>query len=285
MKFATIVRNDRLHAAVIGERGLLDLGETSLDSILDEGADAIDRLRAQISAAAAQDWITPAGVRFAVPLQRLSKVICVGLNYRDHAAEGGHPIPEYPALFIRTANSIVAHGEPLVRPRVSKRFDYEAELAVVIGKTCRHVAEDRALDMVFGYTVFNDGSIRDYQRKSSQWTAGKCFDATGALGPAIVTADSLPRGATGLRVRCTINGETLQDGNTGDMIFPVARIIAILSEIMTLEAGTVIAMGTPAGVGFARNPPVWLKAGDVVDITIQSIGTLSNRVVDEDPAA
>jgi 2-keto-4-pentenoate hydratase/2-oxohepta-3-ene-1,7-dioic acid hydratase in catechol pathway len=139
------------------------------------------------------------------------------------------------------------------------------------------------LQAVFGYTVFNDGSVRDYQRKSGQWTAGKNFDASGAIGPAIVTKDELPDGADGLRVSCRVNGETLQDGNTSDMIFSVPRIIAILSEIMTLEPGDLIAMGTPAGVGFARKPPIWLKAGDLCEVEVEGVGRLSNVVEDEAP--
>jgi 2-keto-4-pentenoate hydratase/2-oxohepta-3-ene-1,7-dioic acid hydratase in catechol pathway len=199
----------------------------------------------------------------------------------DHAAEGGHPIPDYPALFMRTATSIVGHGQPLVRPQASDRFDYEAELMVVVGRRCRHASESDALDAVFGYGVFNDGSLRDYQRKSTQWTAGKNFGASGAFGPVIVSKDEVAPGAHGLRIACRINGETLQDGNTADMIFPVARAIALLSEIMTLEPGDLIAMGTPAGVGFARKPPVWLKAGDRCEIEIEGIGLLVNKVVDE----
>jgi acylpyruvate hydrolase len=164
-----------------------------------------------------------------------------------------------------------------VRPLCSDKFDYEAELAIVIGKPARGVREAEALSCVFGYSCFNDGSIRDYQRKSTQWTMGKNFDGTGPFGPDIVTADELPKGAVGLRVVSRLNGQTMQNGNTADMIFPVARTVALMSEVMTLEPGDVIITGTPAGVGYARKPPVFLRPGDVCEI--EGLGTLSNPVV------
>jgi 2-keto-4-pentenoate hydratase/2-oxohepta-3-ene-1,7-dioic acid hydratase in catechol pathway len=180
---------------------------------------------------------------------------------------------------MRTKSSLVAHGQPLVRPICSDKFDYEAELAIVIGKPARNVTEANALSHVFGYSCFNDGSIRDYQRKSTQWTMGKNFDGTGPFGPDIVTADELPAGATGLRVVSRLNGETMQNGNTSDMIFSVARTIAIISEVMTLEPGDVIITGTPAGVGYARKPPVFMRPGDVCEIEVEGIGILRNPVV------
>ena len=176
--------------------------------------------------------------------------------------------------------SLVAHGEPLVRPLASDKLDWEAELAVVIGRTARHVQATRALDHVAGYACFNDGSVRNYQRKSTQWTMGKNFDLTGAFGPEIVTADELPAGAAGLRIVSRVNGTVMQDGNTGDMIFDVPALIETLSEVMTLEPGDVIATGTPAGVGYARTPPVFLKAGDVCEVEIEGVGTISNPIED-----
>jgi 2-keto-4-pentenoate hydratase/2-oxohepta-3-ene-1,7-dioic acid hydratase in catechol pathway len=207
------------------------------------------------------------------------KIVCIGLNYVDHAKEGGNPIPDYPAVFMRTKSSLVAHGQPLVRPTCSDKFDYEAELAIVIGKRARNVTEANALSHVFGYSCFNDGSIRDYQRKATQWTMGKNFDGTGPFGPDIVTADELPAGAAGLRVVSRLNGETMQNGNTSDMIFSVARTIALISEVMTLEPGDVIITGTPAGVGYARKPPVFMRPGDVCEIEVEGIGILRNPVV------
>ena len=220
-------------------------------------------------------------VRPLIPVERPGKVICLGLNYADHAREGGHEVPDYPSLFMRVSTSLIAAGEPLVRPRACEQLDYEAELMIVIGARCRHLSEEGALDPIFGYTVFNDGSVRAYQRRTSQWTAGKNFDATGPIGPWIVTADELPPGARGLRIRSMLGERTLQDANTSSMIFDVARTVSILSEIMTLEPGDLIATGTPEGVGHARRPQLWLKPGDTIDVEIEGIGRLSNPVVDE----
>lgn len=215
------------------------------------------------------------------PIPRPEKILCIGLNYRSHAAESGFDIPEYPAVFARFANGLVAHGAPMVRPNASGLFDYECELAVVIGKGGRHIAEHEALDHVAGYSVFNDGSIRDFQMKSQQWTMGKAFDATGAFGPELVTGDELPDGCRGLRIRTILNGEVLQDSNTADMIFDVPRLIAVLSEAMTLAPGDVIVTGTPNGIGAFRDPQVWLRPGDECTIEIERLGTLTNPVVQE----
>ena len=220
-----------------------------------------------------------ADITLGLPVPEPGKIVCIGLNYVDHAKEGGNPIPDYPAVFLRTRTSLVAHGQPLVRPLCSDKFDYEAELAIVIGKPARNVSEADALSHVFGYACFNDGSIRDYQRKSTQWTMGKNFDGTGPFGPDIVTADELPAGAAGLRIASRLNGQTMQDGNTGNMIFPVARTVALISEVMTLEPGDVIITGTPAGVGYPRKPPVFLRPGDVCEVEIEEIGILRNPVV------
>lgn len=217
----------------------------------------------------------------ALPIARPGKFICVGLNYAAHAREGGHDIPDYPALFVRWSSSLVAAGAPVVRPNVSEKLDYEAELTIVIGKGGRHIAEADALDHVFGYTLFNDVSVRDYQRKGQQWTPGKNFDGTGPFGPVVVTPDELPPGASGLRITSRVNGETRQDSNTSDMIFSTQRIIAILSEFMTLEPGDVIATGTPSGVAHAMKPPGWMKPGDRVEVEVEGIGVLANPVVAE----
>jgi acylpyruvate hydrolase len=208
------------------------------------------------------------------------KIICLGVNYIDHAKEGGNQIGDYPALFLRCATSLLAHGAPLRVPKVSSKLDYEAELAVVVGQRARFVTEAEALNAVFGYACFNDATLRDYQRKTTQWTIGKNFDATGAFGPCIVTADELPPGCVGLRIQSRLNGEVMQSANTRDMAFGVARTIALLSESLTLEPGDVIVMGTPGGVGYARTPPVWMKAGDTIEVEIEGIGVLSNPVTD-----
>lgn len=219
--------------------------------------------------------------RLLAPLSRPGKIVCLGLNYAAHAKEGGHAVADYPALFLRAATSLVGPDEPMIAPACSTHFDYEAELTVVIGKRCRHVREEDAQGVIFGFTAFNDGSIRDYQRRTSQWTAGKNFDGTGALGPAIVTADEVPFNARGLGIRTRLNGEVMQDSNTDLMIFDVHRTIAILSEIMTLEPGDLIATGTPNGVGHARTPPVWMRPGDRVEVEIDGIGTLGNPIAAE----
>ncbi len=217
----------------------------------------------------------------ALPLARPGKVLCLGLNYAGHAKEGGHEVPTYPAFFMRALTSLIAAGQPMVRPRISDKFDFEAELMVIIGKAGRNIAETEALGHVFGYTAFNDGSLRDFQRKSSQWTPGKNFDGTGPVGPIVVTPDDLPPGASGLRIQSRLDGEIMQDSNTSDMIFPVARTIAIVSEFATLEPGDMIALGTPQGVGYARTPPVFMKPGQTVEIEIEGIGVLANPVVAE----
>ncbi|HEX8164594.1 MAG TPA: fumarylacetoacetate hydrolase family protein [Beijerinckiaceae bacterium] len=231
-----------------------------------------------VRASGDSDTLDVEEVTLLPPVPRPGKVICIGLNYVDHAKEGGNPIPDYPAVFLRAMTSIVGPGVPIVRPPCSDKFDFEAELAVVIGRPASRVSERDTLSHVAGYTCFNDGSIRDYQRKSTQWTMGKNFDASGALGPEVVTPDELPEGARGLRVASRLNGETMQDGNTADMIFSIPRLIEILSEVMTLEPGDVIATGTPAGVGYARKPPVFMRPGDVCEIDIEGIGTLRNTI-------
>ncbi|MCB1407561.1 MAG: fumarylacetoacetate hydrolase family protein [Rhodobacteraceae bacterium] len=211
-------------------------------------------------------------------LDRPGKIVCLGLNYAEHAREGGYDVPDYPAMFLRAATSMIAAEAPMILPKASVTFDYEAELMVIVGKGGRHIKQADALNHVFGYSVFNDGSVRDYQRKTHQWTAGKNFDGTGAVGPFVVTPDELPEGASGLRISTRLNGRVLQDSNTSDMIFPVARTIAIVSEIMTLEPGDMIAFGTPPGVGHARKPQVWMKAGDVVEVEIEGIGICRNPI-------
>lgn len=220
-------------------------------------------------------------IRPALPVERPGKILCLGLNYVDHVKEGGYDIPTYPALFLRTRNSVMPAGAPMIRPACSERLDYEAELMVIVGQGGRHIAEAEALGHVFGYTLFNDGSVRDYQRKTHQWTPGKNFDQTGAIGPVVVTPDELPAGASGLRIRTRVSDEVLQDASTSDMMWSVARTIATLSEFTTLDPGDLIAMGTPPGVGHARTPPRWLRPGETVEVEIEGIGVCANPVVAE----
>ncbi|MEO0999153.1 MAG: fumarylacetoacetate hydrolase family protein [Pseudomonadota bacterium] len=264
--------------------GALDLTATLPAVGRDLSALAADPALAAEAAAVSGMGKDPGAVRPALPIARPGKVVCLGLNYAEHAAEGGFEVPDYPALFLRVQSSLVPAEAPLIRPRASETFDYEAELMIVVGKGGRHIAEADAPGHIFGYTTFNDGSIRKYQRMTHQWTPGKNFDATGAIGPVVATADALPADAKGLRIQTRLNGETLQDSSTADMIFAPARTIAILSEVMTLEPGDLIALGTPPGVGHARRPPVWMKPGDTVEVEIEGIGICRNPVVDEDAA-
>lgn len=248
----------------------------SLDDIVTGGADAFAALANSFRDQGRA--IDENKVRFLPPLARPGKIVCVGLNYVDHAAEAGFELPPFPTLFVRFASSLVGHGAPLVKPAVSDALDFEGELVAIIGRGGRNIDEANALDHVIGYSVFNDASVRDYQMKTTQWTAGKNFDGTGAFGPWIVTADELPQGATGLKLETRLNGEIVQSASTADMIFPVARLVAILSSFMTLETGDIIVTGTPAGIGMTRTPPLYMKAGDVCEVEIEGVGLLSNRV-------
>ena len=242
-------------------------------------------LHAAAAAAIASDAVRMplAQLQFAPLLIEPGKIICLGLNYFDHAKEGGRDKPDYPWFFFRCATSLLAHGEAGIVPRVSDKFDFEAELALVIGRRVpRHVTQQDAPAHVFGYTCFNDMSVRDYQKRTPQWTIGKNFDSTGGFGPVLVTADALPPAAAGLRIQGRLNGQVMQDANTTDMIWGVAETIALLSDVLTLEPGDVIVMGTPAGVGQARKPPVWMKAGDRFEVEIERIGVLANPIRAQD---
>ena len=214
-------------------------------------------------------------------IPRPGKIICIGRNYAAHAAEGGAETPTFPEVFFRGATSLIPHQGTIVRPQCSETLDFEGEFALVIGKSCRHATKDNALDYIAGYTLFNDATIRDYQRFSSQWTVGKNFDDTGAFGPELVTTDELPDGMAGLSLTTKLNGELMQDGEINNLVCPVRKLITILSECMTLEPGDVVVTGTPAGVGYARKPPVWMKHGDTVEIEVEGLGRLTNTVQDE----
>jgi 2-keto-4-pentenoate hydratase/2-oxohepta-3-ene-1,7-dioic acid hydratase in catechol pathway len=278
MRFATLQRQGRAQLGIIDGAHWIGLG-TELRLALEAG---MDLAAAGRKAVAEGQRLLLAGQTFAPLVPEPGKIICLGLNYFDHAKEGGRDKPEYPWFFYRGKSSLVAHGQAALCPKVSTRFDYEAELAVVIGRTVpRHVSKADALPYVFGYTCFNDMSVRDFQKRTPQWTIGKNFDATGGFGPVLVTADELPPGASGLRIQSRLNGQVMQDANTRDMIFPVDETIALLAQCMTLEPGDAIVMGTPAGVGQARTPPVWMKAGDSIEVEIEHIGVLRNPVVAE----
>lgn len=245
---------------------------------------ASPELQAQAAAVVGQGaQVAVADITPALPIAAPGTIICLGLNYVEHIKEGGYDIPDYPALFMRGRKSIMAAGAPMVRPNCSERLDYEAELMLIIGKGGRHISEADALDHVFGYTVFNDGSVRDYQRKTHQWTPGKNFDNTGAIGPHVVTPDEVPEGATGLKIESRVGDEILQSSNTSNMIWGAAKSIAIISQYTTLEPGDHIALGTPPGVGHAKKPnPRWLRPGEVVEIEVETIGICASPVIDED---
>ncbi len=220
-------------------------------------------------------------VELLPPLPAPPKIICIGLNYADHSAESGFKVPDYPTVFGRFPSSLIGHGAPIVRPRVSEQLDYEGEFVAVIGRGGRDIPKARALDHVVAYSLFNDASIRDYQFKAPQWTVGKNFDGTGAFGPWLITADELPPGCTGLRLQTRLNGEVVQSASTDDLVFDVATLVSVLSEAFTLEAGDVIVTGTPSGVGLARKPPLWMKPGDVCEVELEGIGVLRNSVADQ----
>jgi acylpyruvate hydrolase len=253
---------------------------TDMVAFLEAGQQARALAEAILAAAEVHQQLELSAVTLAAPVPRPGKIICIGLNYRDHAAESNMPIPDYPAIFGKYANSAIGPGEPIIIPRVSNQIDYEGELAVVIGRRSRHVSEQDALDYVAGYTAFNDVSARDFQMRTSQWTIGKTFDTFAPMGPSLVTTDEIPD-PHNLDIRVTIGGERLQSSNTRFLIFRIPYLVAYLSQAMTLEPGDVIATGTPGGVGFARKPPRFLQPGDVVQVEIDRIGSLENPVVAE----
>ncbi|HTS74697.1 MAG TPA: fumarylacetoacetate hydrolase family protein [Bryobacteraceae bacterium] len=218
--------------------------------------------------------------RLLAPIPSPPKFICVGLNYRDHAAEIGLEIPKVPTIFSKFSSAVIGPGEPIVLPRVSQRPDYEAELAFVIGRGGRHVPAARAMDHVFGYTIANDVSARDYQMATSQWLMGKTFDSFAPLGPWIVTADEIPD-PHALAISLEIGGEKLQNSNTRELIFRIPELVEFIAGVVTLEPGDVVITGTPSGVGFMRKPPRYLRPGDEVSIHIEGIGTLRNPVIAE----
>jgi len=222
-----------------------------------------------------------ADIQFDILIDRPGKIVCMGLNYADHAKEGGNARPDYPSFFLRGPSSLTAHQACIIRPKVSDKLDYEAELAFVVGKKARNLTRENALDCIAGYSIFNDASLRDYQRKTTQWTIGKNFDQTGGFGPWLVTPDELPLGAHGLQIQSRLNGAVMQNANTKDFLWDVVETIVLITECMTLEPGDVVITGTPAGVGYARTPPVFMKPGEICEIEIENIGVLRNSIEDQ----
>lgn len=270
---------------------LVDLAEAApeiphhnMKALLALGPQGLAWAEKAANAAPAACRVPFASVRLLPPVPDPDKIVCVGFNYVDHAAEiRQRGLPEHPIFFGRMASTLVAHGAPLVRPRLSDQFDFEGEVAVIIGRAGRHIPKQSALDHVAGYALFNEGSVRDYQFRSSQWFLGKNFDGSGGFGPELATADELPPGVRGLRLSTKVNGQIMQEASTADMLFDIATLVSSLSQAMTLQPGDVIVTGTPSGVGFAQNPPVYLKAGDLCEIELEGYGILRNPVDQEKP--
>lgn len=282
MKFASFRIRGVPGYGLVTEDGLRPVPATFVARYPDLGAAlAADALAAAAAVALSNPQVVGlAEVKFEPVVPRPGKILCVGVNYLTHIREMGREPPEYPVIFVRFPDTLVGHDQPIVRPRVSTQYDFEGELACVIGRRARHVSREQALDCVAGYTCLMDGSVRDFQRQTSQFTAGKNFPASGAFGPWLVTTDEIPDPAA-LCLETRLNGTVMQRAPTGDMRFGVADLVAYASTFTQLEPGDVISTGTPGGVGFARQPPVWLQAGDVLEVEISGIGVLHNPVVDE----
>jgi 2-keto-4-pentenoate hydratase/2-oxohepta-3-ene-1,7-dioic acid hydratase in catechol pathway len=287
MRLATLHTAAGLHAGVRHDDYYIDLHATdpalpsSVRQLLAAGPEVL-RQAARASQRTDAVRIPVATARLVAPIPDPQKIICLGLNYRDHAAETNAPIPREPILFSKYPTALIGPGDNIVLPRVSTEVDYEAELVIVVGKRGRHLTADNALAHVAGYTVGHDVSARDWQLKKDgkQWMVGKTFDTFAPLGPELVTAEEVAD-PHNLGIRLRLNGQTMQDSSTRQMIFSVTATLEYLSKVFTLEVGDLIFTGTPPGVGMARKPPVWLKAGDVVEVEIDGLGVLRNPVVGE----
>lgn len=285
MHLVTFEQNGRTRIGVLVEDGaaILDLSQaapalpTDMKSLLAAGESALTLVQHAATQPSAPFTLQRADVTLKAPVLNPGKIICIGLNYRDHAAESNQTVPDYPTVFIKTNNTVNDPGAPIVLPKNSLQVDYECELGVVIGKHARHVRRSKALDYVAGYLPFHDVSARDYQHRTSQWSLGKSFDGFAPMGPALVTAGEVPNPHS-LDIQLSINGEVLQRSNTRHLIFPIDVLIEELSSVMTLEPGDIIATGTPSGVGAARTPQRFLQPGDVVRIEISTLGVLENPV-------
>jgi 2-keto-4-pentenoate hydratase/2-oxohepta-3-ene-1,7-dioic acid hydratase in catechol pathway len=284
MKFVTFQRaNARSEAGVLlGDRvlGLAGAGFANMLSVLASGPEGRAKIESFVHNPPADSTFPLSSVQLLAPVPRPPKLICVGLNYRDHAAEARQEIPKIPTIFAKFSNVVIGPGQAIVLPKNSRKPDYEAEFAFVIGVGGRHIPSHAWKQHVFGYTAFNDVSARDVQSATSQWMMGKSFDTFAPMGPWLVSADEIAD-PHALDISLRIGGETLQHSNTGELIFKIPGLVAYLSSVVTLEPGDVVATGTPAGVGFARTPPRYLQPGDEVIINIEGIGELRNPVVAE----
>ncbi|GLK45470.1 MULTISPECIES: fumarylacetoacetate hydrolase family protein [Novosphingobium] len=265
------VSNGNEIKVVFGDDALSDI-----DALIAKGGDSLQQAGAKV--AAEGESVAEAELTFLPPLVKAPKIICLGLNYKDHAAEGGFQVPEFPTVFGRFNSSLIGHGAPIIKPPTSDQLDYEGEMVAIVGTAGKDIARQDALSHIVAYSVFNDGSVRDYQLKTPQWTVGKNFDDTGAFGPWLVTADELPAGGAGLKIETRLNGQVVQSANTSDMVFDVVDTVALLSTCFTLEAGDVLVMGTPSGIGLARTPPLFMKDGDVCEVEIEKIGLLVSPI-------
>jgi acylpyruvate hydrolase len=283
VRLATVNTGDGPRLHVRGRRGYVDVAEATgderlsrLEAVLAGGTEVLELIRG----ATERDGREVAEADFGPSVPAPRRVLCFGVNYVEHALEGGRPPTTWPELFVRGAESVCAPYGNLVKPDLTSRFDFEGELAIVVGRGGRYIPAAEALDRILGYTILMDGSAREWQRAGTQWTPGKNFDATMPLGPEIVTTDEVD--ASDLQLTTTLNGEVMQSARTSQMIFDIPRSIEFVSSFTTLHPGDVIATGTPGGVGFARTPPVWLQPGDLLEIEIEGLGRLANRVVAED---
>jgi 2-keto-4-pentenoate hydratase/2-oxohepta-3-ene-1,7-dioic acid hydratase in catechol pathway len=283
MRLVTFQRHGYAEPGVLVGDEIVSLyraGFADLLAVIAGGAEALERAGRWLGSPPHGEILPLSSVKLMAPIPRPPKIICVGLNYSDHAAESKLDIPDVPTIFSKFQTAVIGHGGEIVLPKVSKKPDYEAEFAFVIGKGGRHIPEERWREHVFGYMNFNDVSARDYQMRTSQWIVGKNFDTFAPMGPALVTADEIAD-PHALDVSLTLNGEVMQSSNTRHLIFKIPDLIAHLSEVFTLEPGDVISTGTAAGVGFARKPPRFLKAGDEVVVRVEGLGELRNPVVAE----
>ncbi|HEY2785731.1 MAG TPA: fumarylacetoacetate hydrolase family protein [Fimbriiglobus sp.] len=288
MRLATMMTPQGPRAAVRASESYVVLNDADpslpicIKRLLAAGPEALAKAAA-VAASPSAPKTPVASARFAPVIPKPGKILCIGLNYRDHAIEGGKAIPTEPVLFTKYANALIGHGDPIKLPKVAQKVDYEAELVVVVGKTGRHIPNDpSAFGYVAGYTCGHDVSARDWQFRGEekQWTIGKTFDTFAPIGPEMVTSDEKfdPHKA---QIQFRLNGQTMQNSNTSQFIFGVPHILWFLSQVVTLEPGDLIFTGTPPGVGIARKPPVLLKPGDVCEVEIEGIGTLKNSVVAE----
>jgi 2-keto-4-pentenoate hydratase/2-oxohepta-3-ene-1,7-dioic acid hydratase in catechol pathway len=290
MKIVSFAANNGLRPGVVDGDTVIDLQavDANLPSDLGEflaRSNGDVKLLADVAKRAPASARRPlADLTFGLPVARPGKIICLGLNYLDHVKEGPQKdnIPKFQSIFFRVQTSLTPHLQPLIRPKTSIQLDYEAELVVIIGKRAKHLTMANATDCIAGYTCGNEGSVREYQRHTTQWGMGKNFDRTGSIGPWMVTADELPKGGKGLKIQSRLNGNTMQSSNTDLFMFPVAESLVYLTEGMTLEPGDILFTGTPSGVGHARKPePVWMKPGDTCEIEIEGVGVLRNPIEDE----